>query len=92
MSLALHWAPPVFLGLAALTVFCTILRVGLTASGDENFWSYSITDFVLIWLWLALVVWFALISGYFFLWIAAAALVLFGIFKGRCACNNNKPS
>lgn len=92
MGLAWHWVGPVFIGIGALSVFCIILRTGLTASGAETFWGYSVVDFALIWLWLALVVWFALATGYFFLWIAGAALVLAGVFSGRFrACRISEP-
>ena len=73
--LALFWTPIMFELAAGLAVFLWILSTGFHVSGGRLSFC-DLCDAAMIWIWLFMLVGFAIISGMFWLWIFGFALLL----------------
>lgn len=66
---------PVLMFTIGLCIFCLILNVGWRAAGAEACLSAGIWPLACLWIWLALLFWFAYLSGPFWLWSLGAVLI-----------------
>lgn len=73
--LATSRTTPVLMFTAGLIIFTLILNTGWKAAGVESYQGLGAWSFISLWLCLALLIWFAFLSGGFWLWILAAAAI-----------------
>lgn len=76
MILSLHWAGPVAMIGAGVTVFGVTLHITWKEAGASALPWARVSDFVNLWLWLALVLWFAVISTSIWMGLGFAAMAL----------------
>ncbi|MBS2008748.1 MAG: hypothetical protein JST01_16990 [Cyanobacteria bacterium SZAS TMP-1] len=75
MTLSLSWFSPVAMFGSGLIVFCTILTVGWHNLGvNRPVWA-NVIEVAAVWLWLAMLIWFALLSACFWLWILGVGMI-----------------
>jgi len=73
--LATYRITPVFMFACGLAVFCLILLVGWQAAGAKTGLWAAVASSGCLWIWCALLFWFAYVSGQFWIWIFGAALI-----------------
>jgi hypothetical protein len=77
MILSLHWAGPVAMFGAGVTVFGVVLHITWKEAGASALPWARVSDFINLWLWLALVLWFAVIATSVWIGLGFLAMALF---------------